>query len=272
MLGCCTQADRGDFMTELIARGCPFYDLLLCSECHRPRDWCGCSVKHNGISPLALCCINDHSRTATALLQAGANMNLGTTVGPDTLLPIHLCAVHGSSYTITALCRQFPGVASYATPNTLLTPLMLAVQNQRECAVEVLLAQSSTCPTACSADGRSVMEFATEDCSDRIIAVLVHAGAPQNQLSKRRMAAARRCEQQRRMQERALSSIAVTSTPRSHISISGLLTPRDVLSTPRDSGQLTSRVMLPPVTLVQHGAAQSSSDESSLTDLSLIHI
>eukprot|EP00656_Telonema_subtile_P050629 TRINITY_DN6607_c0_g1_i3.p1 TRINITY_DN6607_c0_g1~~TRINITY_DN6607_c0_g1_i3.p1 ORF type:complete len:476 (-),score=104.07 TRINITY_DN6607_c0_g1_i3:140-1567(-) len=259
MLGCCVKADRADFMTELIQRGCPFYAEVLCSECTRTRLWCVCTARGVGVTPLALCCINNHAHTATALLQAGVSTTAGTVHQNQTMLPIHLCAVHGAARTAGALCRINPSQAAYATPGPRYTPLMLAVLHNQHETASMLLAQPATAVRAHCADGRTAAMMITEQHPDWLLSALVHAGATPAGVAKQRVQRMQRSAAQRILQDKALAALSVPS-PRASTSSSLLLT--SSLLTPRDP--MSARLTLPPVPLISDSDSSSapSSDRS----------
>jgi len=261
LVGCCIHADRPDFMYELIQRGSPFWDTALCSTCTSAREWCRCpaSTRGVGITPLGLCCIHNHSKTASVLLEAGASLTFATTLPSAPmrpLQPIHLCCTHGSARTAGIICSFQPRTGAMATQSDMSTPLMLAVQQNDRNTSEVLLAHPYHSVTARDINGQTVSDMLTDKHSDSFVELLFEAGAEPNKLINQRLDAKEKAKKARFLQQRALARMdSVDSlesmTPRGGLSSrdmlsNGLLTARSSLSTPR-SGQLTARLLLPPV-------------------------
>lgn len=190
VVGCCTQADRPDFLKELISHQCAFWNVTLCSGCTNPPEWCQCS---DGLAlcrttPLALCCINDHSKCASVLLEAGAELTAAATLADGSCAhPIHLCCLNGSASTVGALCAFDKCAASMATQSDMDTPLMLAVRRNDFQTCRVLVGQPYTSIKAKNASGHTVSDMITPEHSDSLVCFLADSGAIINSLMEVRL-------------------------------------------------------------------------------------
>jgi len=183
LVGCCTQADRPDFLKELIAHASPFWDASLCAGCTSTMEWCRCTdgPSHGAVTPLALCCINNHSKSAQVLLEAGAELTVASSVpGSPSVQPIHLACMHGSASTVGIICAFDKCAASMATKADRETPLMLAVRKNDLNTCRVLVAQPYTCIKATNARGLTVSDLITHEHSDALVYLLADAGAVTN--------------------------------------------------------------------------------------------